>query len=150
MANTVKKLIKEHVHDPELQQLLLENPDLLLLFSELDEQLEHSDKKNKRLQNRLKNAQREFEAKNDIHNEQFKTLSYRAYHDSMTGLPNRNYLLERTDAAILQAHRSSTPFALLFIDLDGFKYVNDHYGHDHGDEILKTIGVRLRGVIRET
>lgn len=150
MADTVETLIKQHIHDPELRQLLLDNPDLMLLFSEIDERIDDSERQVRRLQDRLTNIQKDYEAKSDVQNEQFKSLSYRAYHDSMTGLPNRNYLLERTDAAILQAHRSSTPFALLFLDLDGFKYVNDHYGHDRGDKILKLIGERLKSVIRET
>ena len=61
----------------------------------------------------------------------------------LTGLANRTKLMERTAQAISQAERYEQPLALLFIDLDNFKHVNDMFGHEVGDELLKVIAFRL-------
>ena len=71
-----------------------------------------------------------------------------AHYDSLTGLPNRMLLHDRLEQAIATAERQRQHFALLFIDLDGFKPVNDTYGHGVGDEVLKLVGKRLNMVIR--
>lgn len=71
-----------------------------------------------------------------------------ATHDPLTGLPNRLLLLDRLDQAILRSKRQHTQVGLLFIDLDGFKEVNDTLGHAAGDELLKQIALRLRKVVR--
>jgi diguanylate cyclase (GGDEF)-like protein len=76
-------------------------------------------------------------------------LRYRAFHDSLTGLPNRAKFAERLEETILQAKRSNRIFAVLFIDLDNFKTVNDSLGHYVGDMILKTVGQRLRATLRD-
>ncbi|BDT79233.1 hypothetical protein PKF032_11210 [Polynucleobacter yangtzensis] len=72
-----------------------------------------------------------------------------ANHDSLTGLPNRHLLLDRLGQAIASSNRNKTHFALCFIDLDGFKPVNDSYGHDAGDFVLKEVGIRLTACVRE-
>lgn len=72
-----------------------------------------------------------------------------ANHDSLTGLPNRHLLLDRLGQAIASSNRNKTHFALCFIDLDGFKPVNDSYGHDAGDFVLKEVGMRLTACVRE-
>jgi diguanylate cyclase (GGDEF)-like protein/PAS domain S-box-containing protein len=71
-----------------------------------------------------------------------------AHYDSLTGLPNRMLLHDRLEQAIATAERQRQHFALLFIDLDGFKPVNDAHGHAVGDEVLKVVGQRLSMVIR--
>lgn len=71
-----------------------------------------------------------------------------AHYDSLTGLPNRMLLHDRLEQAIAMADRQRQQFALLFIDLDGFKPVNDAHGHGVGDEVLKLVGQRLNMVIR--
>ena len=73
-----------------------------------------------------------------------------AYYDSLTGLANRSLFYDRLEQAIIQAKRHQTKLALLFIDLDRFKEVNDTLGHDAGDQLLKTVAERIRGCLRES
>jgi diguanylate cyclase (GGDEF)-like protein len=76
-------------------------------------------------------------------------LRFVATHDPLTALPNRTMFGERLSQALSQARRYNRRLALLFVDLDGFKAVNDSYGHDVGDALLKEIAVRLRASLRE-
>ena len=70
--------------------------------------------------------------------------------DRLTGLPNRNVFQDRLEHAIRQAHRSGLPLALLFIDLDHFKEINDTMGHEMGDVLLQQVGQRLLGYVRDS
>lgn len=76
-------------------------------------------------------------------------LLYMATHDALTGLPNRTLLNDRFSQAITRAQRRSTPFSVMFIDLNDFKLVNDTYGHEIGDLLLKTLGNLLHDCIRQ-
>lgn len=73
-----------------------------------------------------------------------------AHYDGLTSLPNRFLFTEFLDQALRKAHRCSKRFAIFFLDLDKFKEVNDTYGHDVGDAVLKEIATRLRGSLRQT
>lgn len=75
-------------------------------------------------------------------------LVYQAQHDSLTRLPNRLLLLDRMALELAHTQRDKTQLAMLFIDLDRFKYVNDVFGHPAGDELLTTVGERLRACVR--
>ena len=77
-------------------------------------------------------------------------LEYLAHHDMLTGLPNRSLLYSRLRHTIERARRDSTLCAVLLIDLDGFKAVNDTLGHEAGDELLRLAGNRLRQRLRDT
>ena len=76
-------------------------------------------------------------------------LRHQAFHDSLTGLANRALFAEHLDQAFRRRSRIGGVLALLFIDLDGFKAVNDLHGHSIGDEVLKQMAERLRTTLRE-
>lgn len=76
-------------------------------------------------------------------------LEHLAQHDMLTGLPNRRFLEDRLDAACAHAKRHGGGVCVLFIDLDRFKQLNDRFGHDAGDEVLKIVAERLLGMMRE-
>jgi diguanylate cyclase (GGDEF)-like protein len=76
-------------------------------------------------------------------------LQHLALHDSLTGLPNGALFLEQLQHAIARARRKGTPISVLYLDLDGFKSVNDTLGHAAGDELLAGAGERLRRSLRE-
>lgn len=76
-------------------------------------------------------------------------LEHHAYHDALTGLPNRELLADRLDQAILQASRNKDLVAVLFIDLDNFKHINDSLGHSMGDKILVEVSRLLTSQVRE-
>ncbi len=73
-----------------------------------------------------------------------------AHYDELTGLPNRSMFNQRLAHALAQARRNDKPLAILFIDLDRFKNINDTLGHDAGDRVLKEVAERLRGCLRES
>lgn len=76
-------------------------------------------------------------------------LDHLARHDALTGLPNRLLFFDRLEHAVAGARRSGKRLAVFFIDLDRFKEINDSMGHAAGDEILKAVSQRLRGMVRE-
>lgn len=75
-------------------------------------------------------------------------LERQAYYDELTGLANRTLLKEHLQLAITQAHRHNNTAALLFLDLDRFKYVNDTLGHSFGDQLLRDVSLRLQNQLR--
>ena len=79
-----------------------------------------------------------------------RLANYQARHDLVTGLPNRALLYERLHAAVAEARRGGRKLALMFLDLDGFKGVNDSLGHDPGDRLLKAVAGRMQGCVRHS
>jgi len=78
-----------------------------------------------------------------------KLIHYQAYHDLLTNLPNRALFQDRLANTISNARREDDKLAVLFLDLDRFKVVNDTLGHSVGDELLKQVGIRLKSCLRE-
>jgi diguanylate cyclase (GGDEF)-like protein len=79
---------------------------------------------------------------------QIAQVSQRAHYDELTGLPNRSLLLDRLNQAVAHALRERAQVGLVFIDLVGFKSVNDRYGHTVGDQLLQEVALRLFGCVR--
>ncbi len=79
-----------------------------------------------------------------------KQIEHQAFHDALTGLPNRVLFENRLEYALAQAERYKTTFATLFIDLDGFKHINDTLGHHMGDALLQEVSKRLKSRTRDS
>ncbi len=78
-----------------------------------------------------------------------KQLEHIAHYDALTNLPNRVLLADRLHQAMAQAQRRGTPLATAYLDLDGFKTINDTFGHDAGDQLLMAVATRMKDVLRE-
>ena len=76
--------------------------------------------------------------------------SYLAYHDGLTALPNRRLLMDRFQQAAANADRHQKQMALLFLDLNRFKRINDEFGHSTGDKVLQAVAGRIQAMIRMT
>jgi diguanylate cyclase len=92
-------------------------------------------------------ASRQFLAQRDLVDAQGE-LRHQALHDALTGLPNRALVLDRAEQMLARARRQHAPVAALYVDIDGFKHVNDTLGHAAGDALLKTVAARLSSVMR--
>ena len=80
--------------------------------------------------------------------EREKDARHLAFHDELTALPNRRFFRERLDRAVADAGNSTSPLAVFYIDLDGFKALNDDFGHDTGDALLHLVAKRLSRTVR--
>lgn len=81
--------------------------------------------------------------------EEAKQVAFQAMHDELTGLPNRRLFMDRLTQGIARTNRSDTTIAVIFVDLNDFKNINDTYGHETGDTVLRLSGQRIQQVIRQ-
>jgi diguanylate cyclase (GGDEF)-like protein/PAS domain S-box-containing protein len=79
-----------------------------------------------------------------------RQMEHMALHDGLTGLANRTLFMDRLQWSLNRAKRQDLMTAVFFLDLDGFKAINDRLGHDCGDELLRTIAVRIKNAVRES
>ncbi len=77
-------------------------------------------------------------------------IKHLAFHDALTDLPNRTLLMDRINQRLISSNREHCNLALLFLDLDGFKLVNDQFGHNVGDDLLKEVAKRLLALVRQS
>jgi len=83
-------------------------------------------------------------------NKVLSKIHHLAHHDALTNLPNRTLYIERVERAIYRAKRTQKPLALMFVDLDKFKPINDTLGHEAGDAVLKTVAERMLACVRQS
>jgi len=133
-ADLSARLQQSHVALAELRQALTASEQH---STAAQEKLEALGKSNSHLQRKLI----EVEGK-------AATATHLAYHDALTGLPNRRLLLDRLHQAIAQASRQKKRVALVFFDVDGFKVINDKFGHTSGDKLLQGVAQRLCACLR--
>ncbi len=107
-------------------------------------------KLNAELEERVADRTRSLEQQTIVLAEQAEQIAHLAEHDFLTGLPNRMLLNDRISQAIALSPRHGTKVALLFLDLNGFKQINDSLGHRAGDELLQSIAKRLQSSVRRT
>ena len=98
------------------------------------------------LANTVKQLQVEIEEREKIAGE----LDFLANHDALTGLPSLRLCKDRLDQSLIAARRNRQTSAVMFLDLDGFKEINDEHGHEFGDKVLKVTADRIKAEIRES
>ncbi len=123
-------------------------------FNEMSYKLHQLDTTRKRAENEIKNLNANLEARVALRTHQLavtnKKLEHLALHDALTNLPNRSLFHDRAEQAILLAKREQTSFALISLDLDHFKPINDTWGHHTGDFVLQEISTRLTHCLRQS
>ncbi|KHT39154.1 diguanylate cyclase domain-containing protein [Vibrio sinaloensis] len=139
--NSVKK--RRFSHRIHCEHLDNEFSTLGKTFNAMNEELEHSVFTKSQLENEVSKQTLELEKKTHA-------LEYLSEHDSLTALLNRRSMEKRLQTALEKAERTGLLVALLFLDLDKFKEINDTYGHDIGDEVLIRLSERLLTVTRKT
>ena len=131
---------EEQISELSTEPLLKALKVLYLLVSKKNREIEQ---KNIELEEKVKLRTTELSEANE-------KLSQMLFQDVLTGLPNRRYVMEEIQKLIYNWERYQVPFSILFIDVDKFKAVNDNYGHENGDQVLKWIADFLNNNVRKT
>jgi len=127
----------------DISGIKLVQQELMNSYDELEIKV---DERTSELSNSNKDLEHEINARIDME-EEIKKL---AYHDYLTGLPNRRLFIDRLNLSIFDAAENEKVIAVLFLDLDSFKRINDTMGHAKGDELLKMVSKRLKNTIKES
>ena len=135
------------------EQLIVDLNNEILIREEVQFQLENNKRK---LENKVEERTKDLiEINSNLKKvirkkeEAEENLQHLAYHDELTGLPNRNLLINRINHSIEAAHRNKQQLGVLFLDLDRFKTINDSLGHIIGDKLIKQVSIRLLGTLRK-
>ena len=154
----LKQEIKEHLPLDQVQEALHQSEevevkvqecadDLSLVNQALEEEIRERKKLERKLAaNEIELADTQADLSDSLVQE--KRARHLAFHDVVTGLPNRLLFNDRLKNAIAQARRHAWGLAVMFIDLDKFKNINDSYGHDVGDKVLQIVSERLQASVR--
>ncbi len=123
-------------------------------FNEMSSKLALLDRNRTQAEDEIKTLNAELEERVELRTSQLeslnKELEYRSLHDSLTQLPNRTLFQDRLAQTLLLAHRNRNGFALMTLDLDRFKQINDVLGHQTGDLVLQEVSARIRRLLRQS
>lgn len=145
LVNTVLKVeLDEQLGSGEIQEALMQSEKIEEKVQECAEDLHAI---NTTLAQEVR-ERKKLEQKLSDSKAQEERARYLAYHDITTGLANRALLNERLDHALIQAERHNWSLAIMYMDLDKFKSINDTYGHHVGDKVLQLVGERLQACVR--
>ncbi len=143
----LERRIIQRVTDIANDQKYADNP-LLEEFKLLIEQYKKLSRESEKVINIGDHLQKSLKDAENQLKESAKLIEYKAYHDPLTNLPNRQLFYDRLSLALAQAQRGKDMVAVMFLDLDDFKEVNDSLGHDIGDKLLQQTGKRLKSCVR--
>lgn len=128
--------------------------ELIFVVNDMSQKLQALYKERKQAEEHVLRLNQELEQRVDVRTKELakanKDLAYQALHDGLTEIPNRTLLFDRLQQAILAAKREHKSVALMMMDLDGFKEINDTMGHHSGDLVLQAVASRLRGTLRQS
>ncbi len=157
MVELMNRVKNETELTPELQRFLQSDRDRQV---SLGSQVKDSDKSNFNVKGLMQNLKERFSNTGDISAEieevveaqvkmRTRDLFRQANYDALTHLPNRSYFHSTLEKLVIKADQTDTEFALMFLDLDGFKKINDTLGHQAGDDLLRNVAARLVSAVRE-
>jgi diguanylate cyclase (GGDEF)-like protein len=149
MHRLLEKQLKKHIGKSFVSDPLLKSNEIRELLSAVEQAYEYNDQERHLLERTVDLNSKELNSANELLRKQNQEIAQLARQDVLTGLPNRYTYKEKVDQALKRARRYKRKFAIIFIDLDRFKIINDNLGHHIGDLLLCAVARRLTSCIRE-